>query len=154
MDIVPVASGDMTAVIYLHSGKAVLPQTGVFEFYSFMAVPNAFNGKEKTLKNLQWEALTCPDIMVIGDSRLNIRFQGSANAKFGTVFLEFRSEPWKRLRINHMVLRLQQWRRGILRARHIRACRLAVAMGDHPRLGMNSPIVGDIVTLMGILSLI
>jgi hypothetical protein len=90
MDIVHVASGDMTAAIFLHSGKAVVPQKGVFVFHSFMALTQAFNaGKEEKLENIQWEALTCLDIIVIDDVRLNIKFQGSA--KCGLVFLEFRN---------------------------------------------------------------
>jgi hypothetical protein len=152
MDIVPVASGDMTAVIYLHSNRAVVPQLGVFELLRIMAMPAAFKTEEEVLKNLQWDALTCQIIFLIGDDRLNIHFD--RNQDNTMVFLTFRNNPVQRLMIHDMVLRLQQWRRRILRARHIRACRIAVAMGGHARLGMNSPILGDIVTLMHFLSLI
>jgi hypothetical protein len=66
------------------------------------------------------------------------------------VFLEFRNKQWQRLMIHEMVLRLQRfWRYGSVKAR-----RQALAMGGHPRLGMNSPIVGDIVAIMVMLSLI
>jgi hypothetical protein len=95
MDIVPVASGDMTASIFLHSGKAIVPQKGVFVFDSFMASTHSFKaGKKKTLENLQWEALTCLEIIVIDEIRLNTKYQRSA--KFGLVFIEFRNRPWER----------------------------------------------------------
>jgi hypothetical protein len=149
MNIVPVASGDMTAVIFLHSGKAVVPQKGVFVFHSFMASTHAFKaGKKKNLENLQWEALTCLEIIVVDDFRLNMKFQRPA--KFGLVFIEFRNRPWERLGIHHMVLRLQRFCRRV----RLRARRLALSMALHPRLGANSPIVEEIVANMVIFSLI
>jgi hypothetical protein len=129
MPVVHVAAKHMTAAICLQAGIAVVPQRGVFTFYSVFNPEHAMPSHDKdALVGLEFDTLRCRNMVILEDFRFSIKYEKIANRS--PVFVEFRAVLCDR---RNLICRLQRF--WLLKMAQAQAKLQALAMGLHPRLG-------------------
>ncbi len=141
----------MGAAICLDAGVAIVPQFGIFAFSLLYSPGLHRRSRDKNdLVGFSWDEMTCIDTEIIADFRLSFQFQ---HARDGLVFVEFQAPPRERLRTRIIVRRLpRSWR--MHKAKQNQRKLEVLGMALHPRLGMNSLLTVDILSMVAKHSLV
>lgn len=138
----------MGAAICLDAGVAIVPQFGIFAFPKLYSPGlNRISQDKNDLVGLSWDEMRCTDAEIIDDFRLSFRFE---HARDGLLFVSFRALPHERLRTRIIVRRLpRSWRMHKAKQNERKREVLGVlGMALHPRLGMNSLLTVDILSMV------